>query len=176
MKYSIIAAYQLVDGGIGYNGNLPWPPLKNDMDYFKSVTMSTVDSSKMNSVVMGRLTWESLPRKPLPNRLNIVISNTMTHVPGAFVFPSLCSALKFISDESSLVENTYVIGGQRLFEEAIQDPNCNKLYLTEIKCLQTDFQSDTFFPINKLMHFVETYSSDLNAENNLLYRYRVLER
>lgn len=176
MKYSIIAAYQLIDGGIGYNGNLPWPPLKNDMNHFKSITMSTLDSSKMNAVIMGRLTWESLPRKPLANRLNIVISKTVTHIPGAFVFPSLSSALAFLSNESALLENTYVIGGQRLFEEAIHDPNCNKVYLTEIDCLGIEFQCDTFFPVRSLLHFLETESSDFVTENNILYRYRVLER
>ena len=68
-------------GGIGYQNKLPWHiPL--DLSRFKSLTKNGV-------VVMGRKTWESLPKKPLPNRVNVVISNTLKDLDNAIVLPNI---------------------------------------------------------------------------------------
>lgn len=62
-------------GGIGIAGNLPWK-LPGDMKFFKQITSACQDENKMNAVILGRTTWESLPVKfrPLPGRLNIILS------------------------------------------------------------------------------------------------------
>ena len=59
-----------IKGGIGYQNKLPWTNIQGDLVRFKNLTKDQV-------IVMGRNTWDSLPKKPLPNRLNIVISNTL---------------------------------------------------------------------------------------------------
>jgi dihydrofolate reductase len=69
------------NGGIGLNGKLPWR-LKEDMKLFKTITTTIQnpnDKGKLNAVIMGRKTWESIPMKfrPLPNRINIILSRTM---------------------------------------------------------------------------------------------------
>ena len=55
-------------GGIGFNGKLPWTNLQGDLLRFKELTTGKV-------ILMGRNTWESLPKKPLPNRINVVVSS-----------------------------------------------------------------------------------------------------
>ena len=62
------------NGGIGYKNRLPWPSLKKDMEKFKSLTSN-------NICIMGSNTWNSLPKKPLPNRINVVLSS---HHPSNF--------------------------------------------------------------------------------------------
>ena len=70
---------------IGVDNNLPWN-LKTDLSHFKEYTTNKV-------IVMGRKTYESIG-KPLPNRLNYVVSQTINHIEGAFVFDSIESAIK----------------------------------------------------------------------------------
>ena len=61
-------------GGIGLNGKLPWR-IKEDMMLFKKITTTTAATISQNAVIMGRKTWESIPKKfrPLPNRINIIL-------------------------------------------------------------------------------------------------------
>lgn len=104
-------------GIIGVDNQLPWK-IPKDLARFKKETLNGV-------VIMGRNTWESLPKKPLPHRNNIVISTTVEELPGAHVFKSLNEALGFVNDrivflDSLLSEQTvWVIGGPALYEEAI---------------------------------------------------------
>lgn len=77
-KVSMIAA--MCEGnGIGFNGSLPWR-LKNELAFFTRITSDTLDKSKKNAVIMGRKSWDSIPikYKPLPGRINVVISRRMT--------------------------------------------------------------------------------------------------
>jgi dihydrofolate reductase len=71
--FTIIAATS-PSGGIGINGQLPWRN-KTDMKYFRNLTTQRIDETKINAVIMGRKTCESLNYKPLPNRLNICITS-----------------------------------------------------------------------------------------------------
>jgi len=60
--------------GIGRDNDLPWPHMQRDLAWFKQCTSNS-------TVAMGRKTWDSLPRKPLPNRKNIVVSNSNIRLP-----------------------------------------------------------------------------------------------
>ena len=73
--FDIIVAFGSKDRGIGVTGGLPWR-LRQDMNFFKTKTTETKDSFKRNCCIMGRTTYYSIPEKfrPLPNRLNIVLS------------------------------------------------------------------------------------------------------
>lgn len=102
---------------IGIDNQLPWK-IPKDLVRFKKETTN-------NIVIMGRKTWESLPKKPLPDRLNIVISSTVNTLKGAQVFRSLNEALSFINesivplDSPLAVQDVWIIGGRRLYEEAL---------------------------------------------------------
>lgn len=132
--FSIVVA---VDAqlGIGKTGALPWR-LKEDMKHFKELT--TGDGNNM--VVMGRKTWESIPEKfrPLPNRINVVVSRTMQAGPGDFsVARSLDDALGYLSGR------TFVIGGGEIYKEAIGHPACAELWITRVGA---SFDCDVTFP------------------------------
>jgi dihydrofolate reductase len=117
------------NGVIGRNGALPWR-ISSDLKRFRAITMG-------KPVIMGRKTWESLPRKPLEGRTNIVVTrNRDFAAPGALVATSLKDALA-----KAQGEEVCIIGGGELFREAI--PIADRLYLTEI---DLDVEGDTFFP------------------------------
>ena len=81
MKFNLIVAACGKSLGIGLNGELPWR-LKSEMKYFAETTSRTIDSNKINAVIMGRKTWESIPLKfrPLKNRLNVVLSRQQNYL------------------------------------------------------------------------------------------------
>jgi len=119
MKVSIIVA-RSKNGLIGVNSKLPWH-LPEDMKRFAQLT-------KGKAVIMGRKTWESLSKKPLPNRLNIVVSANIGDGSGYIARSSLASALRLARAHG--LEEAFVIGGAGLYEEAIR--LADNLYITEV--------------------------------------------
>lgn len=99
----IVAVSQ--DGVIGLNGAIPWH-YKGDLQRFKRLTMGAV-------IVMGRATWDSLPKKPLPGRRNVVI--TSRPIEGVESYPSIDAALCAIG-----ATDVWFIGGARIYEEAMK--------------------------------------------------------
>ncbi|NLK85727.1 MAG: dihydrofolate reductase [Aeromonadales bacterium] len=113
---------------IGNKGQIPWH-LSDDLKHFKEITTGY-------PVVMGRRTFESIGRV-LPNRLNIMISNTFDNeVEGLVVLKSLSEAIDYVKDQTLMV-----IGGAAMYKEAL--PLASKLHLTRIK---KSFEGDTKFP------------------------------
>ena len=113
------------NGVIGKDGTLPWR-LKSDMAIFKAVTMG-------KPVIMGRKTWESLPRKPLPGRTNIVLTgDPRFEADGAVVCGDFSEAVQIAREQArdDGVEDVCVIGGASLFELALA--KAQRLYLTEV--------------------------------------------
>jgi len=100
----IVAVSQ--DGVIGLDGTLPWH-YPADLKRFKRLTVG-------QTVVMGRKTWESLPKKPLPNRDNIVVSSTLDASPGVTVVSSIEEALAVAS-----TDEVWFIGGVGIFQGAM---------------------------------------------------------
>lgn len=128
--------------GIGKNGKLPWT-LKQDLAFFQRITTKTDSVTRENMVIMGRKTWDSIPEinRPLPGRRNAVLSRHQDlKAPGAAVFHSLKEAFE-AADE--LIESVFIVGGGKVFAEAIRARNLKGIYLTHVK---GDFKCDTFFP------------------------------
>lgn len=119
------------DGAIGRRGGMIWH-LPGDLRFFKRLTMGGV-------VVMGRRTWQSLPKGALPGRRNVVVSRDKSFVaPGADVFDSLEEAL----DSLASSPRVFIIGGGTLYEACL--PLARTIYLTRIDAECED--ADTFFP------------------------------
>ena len=113
------------NGVIGREGALPWR-LKGDMALFKAVTLG-------KPVIMGRRTWDSLPRKPLPGRTNIVLSRDgRFDPPNAVRAERWDEALGLARDQASDdgVDEVCVIGGEAVFALAL--PVARRLHLTEV--------------------------------------------
>jgi dihydrofolate reductase len=119
--------------GIGKDNGLPWPRLPTDVAHFKDVTSNVSEPGCRNAVVMGRLTWDSLPPKwqPLDGRVNVVISRRALELPdGVRVASSLGDGIAKAT--SAGVESIFVIGGAQIFAEAVRDPRCSVVYYTDI--------------------------------------------
>jgi dihydrofolate reductase / thymidylate synthase len=136
--------------GIGANNSLPWRS-PADMAYFRRTTRRTLDPRKKNIVVMGRRTWESIGRKPLPGRLNVVLSSSShAQEEGSgrnhdFNNPVWCRSLDQVFELPALhrVETIWAIGGERLYTEALSHPSLCEVHLT---LMHEVFVCDRFFP------------------------------
>ena len=146
---------------IGVDNNLPWN-LKTDLSHFKEYTTNKV-------IVMGRKTYESIGR-PLPNRLNYVVSQTINHIAGAFVFDSIESAIKNARDycKENGLDEVVIIGGGFLFRDTL--PITNRLVLTKVNC---EIEGDVFYPEIDLSDWVEKDSRDFIKDKDNDYDFRV---
>ena len=128
-KISIIVAIAR-NYAIGINNQLLWH-ISDDLKRFKSITSA-------KQVIMGKLTYESLPVRPLPNRTNIVITDDPDEdFEGCITVYSIPEALSYCHD----VEESFIIGGGSVYRQFM--PHATKLYLTLV---HKDFEADTFFP------------------------------
>ncbi len=143
-------------GGIGNRGTLPWPTNKADLQWFKTLTDGHI-------VVMGRNTWEDpkMP-KPLPNRINYVVSSK--HVDKQYQhlvrwIPSnpVENILQIQKDNPT--KNVFIIGGKQLYEstESIVD----RVYLSRIK---GDYWADTRIQLERMMACFQIKSVTPNSE------------
>lgn len=133
MEVNIIVAVGK-NGEIGRRGDLIWR-ISSDLKRFKWLTMG-------HPVVMGRKTWESLPKRPLPGRRNIVVSrNPEFSAPGATVVSSPEAALQIARAEEGGGE-VFIMGGAQIYDAFF--PLATRLYLTEIDAECSE--ADAFFP------------------------------
>lgn len=120
--------------GIGYQNSMPWPRLANDMKWFKSVTTNNV-------VIMGSNTYLSLG-KPLPNRINVVLSKTKDYSGigrADHTFSDPATALVFCQLEYPDKE-IFIIGGGEIYNLYLKD--IDRFFITEI---DADYTCDRFF-------------------------------
>jgi dihydrofolate reductase len=156
MISAIVAVEQ--NQGIGFNGSMPWPHLKADMQWFKKITTNNV-------VIMGSNTWKSLNYKPLPNRINVVLSRTHDYsgdnaADRTFSDPN--NALTFCQADYPDKE-IFIIGGGKIYDFYL--PYIDKFYITEI---QDNFECDTFFNLtnvqtrSKVVNTIASYTDPIN--------------
>lgn len=174
MQVTIVAAVNIDNKGIGYRGRIPWV-LPGDMKHFSNITSTTSSKDKTNVVIMGRGTWESLPKHPLPNRLNIVLTSTHMSLAGAIVCTTYQGALDFVKREAKCIENVFVIGGERVYNVAIEHPLTTNIYITRV-FPKTDTKCDTFFPLEKLSLFEEIEKSPMYTEGSICYDFCVYRK
>ena len=156
------------NGVIGKDGGLPWR-LKSDLAIFRAVTMG-------KPVIMGRKTWDSLPKKPLVGRTNIVLSRDGSFEPkGAVVCDDFSAAVQIAREqaEDDGADEVCVIGGASLFELALA--KARRLYLTEV---DAEVDGDvTLSPIDE-SHWTEVRREAYPASDTDQHPFvfRVLER
>lgn len=164
--------------GIGNKGQLPWS-LRHDLQNLKNITtninlFNKLAKNKQNAVIMGRKTYESLPAKvrPMPNRLNIVLSHEMTDASsysGALVCKSLPHALETVEQRlQDKVEEVFVLGGARVFEEALAHERCQQVFLTKVGL---EFPCDTFVSKDILKDFKHLETSKTYVENDIPFTF-----
>jgi dihydrofolate reductase len=150
------------NNAIGRNNELLWH-LPDDLVRFKKITSG-------HPVIMGKRTWESLPRRPLPNRRNIVITDVPgERIEGADMAYSIDEAVALCNPE----EESFVIGGASVYRQFL--PRCNRLYLTKV---YKDFEGDVFFPDPDPAEWklVSSEEGPPDGKNDFRYTYLVYER
>jgi dihydrofolate reductase len=146
-RLSVIAAVA-ENGVIGRGLDLPWH-LRSDLQHFKALT-------QFKPVIMGSTTWDSLPKKPLPGRLNLVLSRDVKfEAEGAIVCASLFEALE-LAREHALddgADDICIIGGANLYAQAL--PKADRLYITRVHAAP---EGDVLFPDIDKSQWVEVES------------------
>ena len=147
---------------IGVNNSLPWN-LKTVLSHFKNYTSKKI-------IVMGRKTYESIGR-PLPNRINLIVSNTIKEINGAELFKSTEDAInkaKELCINKNLNE-IIIIGGGYLFRDTLSITN--KLVLTKVDC---NIEGDVFYPDIDLNEWEKLSSEHFTKDSDNDYDFTVI--
>ncbi|XP_031367457.1 dihydrofolate reductase isoform X2 [Apis dorsata] len=143
------------------------------------MTTNTKNANKKNVVLMGRRTWESIPKeyRPLKNRINIVLtSQSLDYGNDVIVCKSIPHAFEVIEKIKDRIENIWVTGGSSVYKAAMESPNFYRLYLTRIKKY---FECDTFFPTipnNFVLTEDPNIPQGIQEENNIQFVYEVYKK
>lgn len=158
--FSCIFARDFTNGGIGFQNSLPWA-FEEDMKHFRNITTNNTEN-KENIVIMGRNTWESI-KKPLPKRINIVVTSQKVSYDGAHTSSSLDDALK-LSLTFGKGRIIFVIGGSRLFKESFKHPHLESIYETNV-VIYPYVKYDVYFNDKIPSNFDNVYHSESNSTN-----------
>jgi dihydrofolate reductase len=169
MVYAIVSVDK--NWGIGYNGKL-LAYIPEDMRFFKEKTTN-------NIVIMGRKTYESLSTKPLPHRINIVVTSKIDKpcvIEDNTMFVTMDFIKMFLSTLSpNNPMNYYIIGGGQIYKELL--PFCDTAYVTKLDHAYGDV--DTYFPnLDEIENWEEWYVSDSGYDgyNAVDYRFCIYKK
>ena len=136
MGVKIIVAY-CKGRGIGKNNALPWH-IPQDLKHFSTLTKG----NNNNMILMGRNTWDSLPKKPLPKRFNAILSNhLLIDNENTKTFKSLQQALDF--SRQTGYQDLWIIGGENVYKNALNNNIVDEIHVT---ILDEMYECDVFFP------------------------------
>ncbi len=161
MKISLISA-MTDDRVIGINNSLPWK-LPSDMRWFRKHTLG-------KPIIMGRKTFESFGAKPLPERMNIIITNNNDYqADNCMVVNNIDSALQVAGN----VDEVMVIGGASFYQQML--PYADRLYLTFV---HADIEGDAWFPEFDKSAWKETLREDVlsDEKNQYPHTFVVMEK
>lgn len=158
--FDVIVARSVGDRAIGKNGAIPWI-LKEDLRWFRERTVGHV-------LIMGRRTWDSLPIKPLPNRVSVVLTHSTSNVglSGCHTAHSLESAMTFVEVCYPLM-NVFIIGGEGVYREALGSARCRAIYETVVD-LEVE-GATAFFPEIKEDQYRLVEEKGMYCEEGLRY-------
>lgn len=165
MKYKLIVAH-CKNNGIGINNKLPWS-IKSDLIKFSKLTKG----SGNNAVIMGKYTWLSIPKIPLPQRDNLILSTTIKiDNETSKSFNNINSLKKYCEEKN--YDTVWIIGGYNIYKSFLEDKYLSELHITYI---DDDFECDTFFPdykINSDWKIIkqEIHKLDVNMDTDLYCR------
>lgn len=159
MTISLIAAVAK-NRAIGYKNKLLYS-IGDDMIRFKALTTG-------HTVIMGRKTFDSLPFGALPNRRNIVVTNSRKHIDGCECMNSINDAILSCKNEDEI----FIIGGGKIYDEAIHI--ADKLYITEIDDCPTN--ADTFFPDYSEWKCVSTEEHKKSECNHYAFTFKIFSK
>jgi dihydrofolate reductase len=142
--------------GIGFDNKMCWH-IPDELKHFKNITTAVDDDRKKNCVIMGKNTWYSLPKRPLVNRTNIIISSidydkisreidelNECDKENVKIFKNIEESLKYVEEEE-IIESAFVIGGAQLYNEFLDN------YVEDIKYIYMTIIYDKNYECNKFI-------------------------
>jgi dihydrofolate reductase len=142
--------------GIGFDNRMCWH-IPDELKHFKNITTTVDDDKKKNCVIMGKNTWYSLPKRPLVNRTNIIISSidydkisreidelNEGDKENVKIFKNIEESLKYVEEEE-IIESAFVIGGAQLYNEFLDN------YVKDIKYIYMTIIYDKNYECNKFI-------------------------
>jgi dihydrofolate reductase/thymidylate synthase len=188
-QYSVIVAHSVPEFAIGKAGNIPWY-IPEDLQHFKEMTTTTTSNmaydnyeNKVNILVMGRKTWESIPQKvrPLSNRHTIIITrneektkqmnayNQGNSIPEYWCsWDNLSTYLDSLRNNSNFTNQVFFCGGSEIYELALRDYPISQSLITEVYINQKKAmdQFDTFFPNYKPHNWLVNSHQKINPDSH----------
>ncbi len=150
---------------IGKDNDMPWH-IPADLKRFKAITTG-------HTIVMGRKTYDSLPKKPLPNRHHVVLTcQEGLHLEGCEILHSIQEVVARYGNPNS--EEVFIIGGGNIYKSLL--PYAQKIYLTKVHIA---FEGDTFFPsldMQKEWRCIENTDFNISKDNPYPNSFSILER
>lgn len=161
---SIIVAITNESQAIGKDGDMIYH-LKEDLKYFKETTLH-------HTIVCGRKTYYSFPKRPLKDRTTIVLTRSDIEIEGVIVMHSKDEIFNYANENPD--DEIFIVGGDNIYHQFIND--ATKLYITEID-EDTPVAADSFFPrFDKSKYRVISTSDYIESDNAPKYRYVVYEK
>ena len=143
--------------------------IKEDLQNFKRMTSNNV-------VIMGRKTYESLPKRPLPNRINIIITRDINYEVSdnnVFIVHSVEDAMKLCEEEFNDIE-CFVIGGGQIYNEFLNKDYVSRMYITEVL---DNTEGNVVFPIITLDNWKLFYESSYQVNSSEYdFKFKIYDR
>ena len=167
-QYEIVVSVEKC-GGIGNKNQIPWN-LRGDMRNFRNLTTRN-DYGKKCCIIIGRKTFESIEEKyrPIPDRVNIIISRTMEIVNDEdyFIVRSLKEALQLAANDkyNEVISNVFIVGGESIFNDAMRNyiHLCKKIHVTHV---DENFACDRYFTNDLSNDFIKRNESSWKQETD----------
>ena len=145
------------NGAIGKDNNLLWH-ISGDLKRFKAITTG-------HSIIMGRKTYLSFPKRPLPDRKNIILTSGDAIFEGAYITKNIEQALTLCDSDE-----VFIIGGESVYRQFL--PYTTKIYLTRV---HRSYEADTFFPTLNMNEW-ETIETEEHLDGEPPFTYITLRR
>lgn len=155
--------------GIGHDNKMCWH-IPEELKYFKKITTTVEDKNKKNCVIMGKNTWYSLPKSPLIDRINIIISSldydkisneVRDCGENVRVFKNIEDAFKYVEEKED-IESAFIIGGAQLYNECLDN------YVDKIKYVHMTIVYDKKYDCNKFIA-AQVIFNNFRFEKNDVY-------
>ncbi|XP_030282113.1 dihydrofolate reductase [Sparus aurata] len=171
------------DRGMGKDGQMPWS-IPSESKYFMDTIQRVSKPGKMNLFIWGKLCFRAHPASdfPMANCLHVVLSETLNTAPdhANFLCRDFESAVLLAAKPplADLIETIWVIGGRRVYEDALKHPWCDLIYLTDV---MAEFDCDVFFPEFdkeefKLQESFPDVPSGIQEDKGIKYKCEVFKR
>ena len=165
MLFNIIVAMS-ENNGIGINNKLPWN-YKEELIHFSKLTRGNGN----NAIIMGKNTWNSLPKKPLPKREHYILSSSYNCITNINYENSwFCNSLDTLFNHHKIrnkeFDECWFIGGERIYKEVIDKSYINNLIISYIP---GNFECDTFFPTIP-ENYIKEHEHELVTKDNTIIK------